>query len=63
MDALVVQYIVDNHAEQAQAKLQLGSNALITRPLYLAVRRMLPDAESIVSRFNAQLRSMIVDRT
>ena len=33
------------------------------RPLYFAVTRSRGDAESIVSRFNAQLRGMIADRT
>jgi polar amino acid transport system substrate-binding protein len=63
MDELVVQYIVSNHAEEARTRLQLGSTPLLTRPLYLAVARTLPDAESIVSRFNAQLRSMVADHT
>jgi polar amino acid transport system substrate-binding protein len=63
MDDLVVQYIVTNYADEARANLQLGATPLVTRPLYLAVRRSLPDAESIVTRFNAQLRSMIADRT
>ena len=63
MDELVVQYIVSNYAEQARTRLQLGSTPLVTRQLYLAVRRTLPDAESIVTRFNAQLRGMIADRT
>ncbi len=63
MDELVVQYIVSNYAEQARTRLQLGSTALLTRQLYLAVRRTLPDAESIVNRFNAQLRGMIADHT
>jgi hypothetical protein len=31
--------------------------------LYLAVRRSRPDAESIINRFNAQLRGMIADHT
>ena len=63
MDELVVQYIVSNYAEQARTRLQLGSTPLVTRQLYLAVRRTLPDAESIVTRFNAQLRGMIADHT
>jgi polar amino acid transport system substrate-binding protein len=63
MDELVVQYIVSNYAEQARTRLQLGAAPLLTRQLYLAVRRTLPDAESIVSRFNAQLRGMIADHT
>src|SRR5262245_34937437 len=63
MDDLVVQYIVNNHANQARERLQVGSTPLVTRPLYLAVRRSLADAELIVNRFNAQLRGMIADRT
>jgi len=63
MDEIVVQYIVDNHSDEARAKLRFGSASLLTRPLYLAVRRTHPDAQSIVDRFNAQLRAMIADRT
>jgi polar amino acid transport system substrate-binding protein len=63
MDELVVQYIVDNYPKEAGTKLQLGSTPLVTRELHLAIRRTRPDAESIISRFNAQLRGMIADRT
>ena len=63
MDELVVQYIVSNYANESRTRLQVGSTPLLIRPLYLAVRRSLPDAESIVDRFNAQLRGMIADRT
>ena len=63
MDELVVQYIVNNYATEARTKLQFGSTPLVRRQLFLAVRRSVPDADSIVTRFNAQLRNMIVDRT
>ena len=63
MDDLVVQYLLDNYAKEAQARLQLGSKPLITRPLCFAIRQSRPDADSIISRFNAQLRGMIADRT
>jgi polar amino acid transport system substrate-binding protein len=63
MDELVVQYIVSNYAEEARTRLQVGSKPLLTRPLHLAVRRALPDAESIIDRFNAQLQGMIADHT
>jgi polar amino acid transport system substrate-binding protein len=63
MDDLVVQYIVDHHANEARSKLQFGSTPLVTRQLYFAVRRSRPDAQSIVDRFNAQLRGMISDHT
>lgn len=63
MDELVVQYIVSNYPKESGARLEIGTTALITRDLYLAVRRARPDAESIINRFNAQLRGMIADRT
>jgi polar amino acid transport system substrate-binding protein len=63
MDEVVVQYIADHHAEEARTRLQVGSTPLVTRPLYFAVRRTVPDAQSIIDRFNAQLRDMIRDHT
>jgi polar amino acid transport system substrate-binding protein len=63
MDELVVEYIVDHHPEQARTRLQFGARPLITRQLFFAVRRTLPDAQSIVDRFNGQLRAMITDHT
>lgn len=63
MDDLVVQYIASNHADEARTRLQFGTTPLVTRTLHLAVRRDLPDADSIISRFNAQLRGMVADGT
>jgi polar amino acid transport system substrate-binding protein len=63
MDDLVVQYIVSNYPDEAATRLQIGSTPLVTRELYLALRRSRPDAQSIVTRFNEQLRSMIADGT
>jgi polar amino acid transport system substrate-binding protein len=63
MDDLVVQYIVSNYATEARTRLQVGTTPLVTRALYFAVRRTRPDAESIINRFNSQLRNMIADRT
>jgi len=62
MDELVVQYIVNNYAKEAQTRLELGKAAVIKRPLFLAVRRARPDSAAIISRFNATLRSLIADR-
>ena len=63
MDDLVVQYIISNYGEEARTRLAFGSTPLLARSLHLAVRRSLPEAESIISRFNAELRGMIADRT
>src|SRR5690349_5599331 len=59
MDELVVQYLLSNYPKESETRLQIGTSALLTKPLYFAIRRTYPDAESIVSRFNAQLRDMI----
>ena len=63
MDELVVEYIVDHHPEEARTRLQFGARPLITRQLFFSVRRTLPDAQSIIDRFNGQLRAMITDHT
>ena len=63
MDDLVVQYLISKHGEEARSRLVFGTAPLLSRSLHLAVRRSLPDADSIVSRFNAEVRSMMADRT
>ena len=63
VDELVVQYILNNHPAEAQARLQLGTKPLITRQLYFVVRRSVPDAAAIVDAFNAQVRALIADGT
>ncbi len=63
MDDLVVQYLIGNHGEVARTRLVFGSKPLLTRTLHLAVRRSLPDAEAIISRFDAEVRAMMADRT
>ena len=63
MDDLVVQYLVSNHAEEARTRLAFGSTPLLTRSLHLAIQRSLPDAESIISRFNFVLSFLMADRS
>jgi len=63
MDELVVHYIVSNYPKESDTKLEIGSTPLITRELHFALKRTRADAQSIIERFNAQLRGMIADRT
>ncbi len=63
MDDLVVQYLIANHEREAQTRLAFGSTPLLARSLHLAVRRSLPDADAIISRFNAEVGAMVADRT
>lgn len=63
IDELAVQYLLRNHPEEVKTRLALGSVPMLVRPLHFAVRRDLPDAQSIVDRFDAELRQMIADRS
>jgi polar amino acid transport system substrate-binding protein len=63
VDELVVHYIVRNYPKESAARLQIGSTPLVRRELFFAVSKARPEAESVVARFNAQLRGMIADRT
>jgi ABC-type amino acid transport substrate-binding protein len=63
VDDLVIQYILENHADDAKRWLEIGSRPLLVRPLHFAVRRDLPEAEVLVSRFDREIRGMIADGT
>jgi polar amino acid transport system substrate-binding protein len=63
IDDLVVNYLLSNYPKESATRLQIGSTPLLTRELHLAISRKRADAESIVAKFNAQLRGMIADRT
>jgi hypothetical protein len=63
MDELVVTYLVANHAKEAESRLQIGTAPLLTRELCLAISRTRHDAEEIVDAFNAQIRTMVKDRS
>src|SRR5262249_46995337 len=63
MDELVVNYIVSNYPKESDTKLEIGSTPLLTRPLHFVIKRTRPDAQSIIERFDAQLRGMVADRT
>lgn len=63
VDDLVVQYLLSHHAEEARTRLAFGSTPLLTRSLHFAVRRTLPNAESIISRLNIELSALMADRS
>ena len=61
LDALLVEFLFEEHAREAPEKLAVGSTPLIRRDLYFAVRKSLPDAQKIIDRFNDVLGSMVRD--
>jgi polar amino acid transport system substrate-binding protein len=63
MDDLVIQNLISNHADQVRARLALGAAPLVVRSLHFALRRSVPEAQSIVDRFDAEIRRMIADHS
>lgn len=63
IDELVIRYIVNQHREDAAAHLEIGSTPLARRTLHLAIRRDIEGAETIVRRFDEQIRGMMADGT
>ena len=63
IDELVVEFIRKNYPQQAKDYLAFGTKPLLVRTLHFAVRKDLPDAASIVDKFNSELRGLIADRT
>ena len=41
----------------------MGSEAIIVQPLYLAILKSIPDAESIIGSFNSSIQEMMADGT
>jgi polar amino acid transport system substrate-binding protein len=63
MDQLVVEFLVAQYETEAKTRLEFGATPLLIRKLHLAIRRTFPDAAGIITRFNAQMKTMVADRT
>jgi ABC-type amino acid transport substrate-binding protein len=63
LDELVVEYILKNYPGPAKDFLAFGSTPLLVRTLHFAVRKDLPNAASIIDKFNSELPVLIADHT
>jgi polar amino acid transport system substrate-binding protein len=63
LDALLVEFLFEEHAREAPQKLEVGGAPLIRRNLHFAVRKALPNAQKIIDGFNDVLGSMVRDGT
>lgn len=63
MEELVVAYLFEQQSKEANARLEIGTQPLVTRTLHFAVRKALPNAEQIIHRFNDAIASMVGDGT
>ncbi|HEX6243700.1 MAG TPA: transporter substrate-binding domain-containing protein, partial [Polyangiales bacterium] len=60
-DSLVIHQLAQHYPRETREKLEVGKEVLIKRPLYLTLRKDLPDAERIMADFNRQLEKMLQD--
>lgn len=63
LDALVVEFLFEQYPKQSLERLAVGTKPLIRRALHFAVRKALPDAATIIQRFNDVVRGMVRDGT
>ncbi len=63
VDELVARHLLTFQTEEATAKLEIGIKPLVRRMLHFAVRRDVPNADKIVSAFDAEIPQMLGDGT
>jgi ABC-type amino acid transport substrate-binding protein len=63
LDALLVEFLFEEHPKEAPERFEVGRTPLIRRTLHFAVRKALPNAAQIIERFNDVLGAMVRDGT
>ena len=61
VDALLIQYLLTYQEKEARQYLEIGTRPLITKHLYFALRKDLPEAEQIIHQFNIEVLRMVAD--
>ena len=63
VDDLLVQYMLTRQGTEAREYLEIGSNAMLNRSLYFALRKDLEGADAILEVFNDAIGNMVADGT
>lgn len=63
VDHLLIQYLMSNQQKEVAKYLAIGSEPLFTRSLHFAIRKDVPNADSIIQRFNTEIKKMMADGT
>jgi len=63
VDELLIHYLLEYQHQEVKKYLSVGSKAIMIQPLYFAILKKLPDAESVITEFNENIRQMIIDGT
>src|SRR6187551_2680766 len=60
-DALLMAHVFEQYPRQANERLVVATEPLITRSLHFVVRKDAPEAQQIIKRFNEEIRLMLAD--
>ncbi len=63
VDELLIKYLLEYQHQEVKKYLAIGSEAVMVQPLYLAVLKDHPNANTIIAHFNEQIEDMMVDGT
>ena len=61
VDNLLIQYLLKYEVNDIDNLLEFAKVPLIPKPLYFAIRKDIPNAEGIITRFNEEIKGMITD--
>ncbi|WFB36992.1 transporter substrate-binding domain-containing protein [Kiritimatiellota bacterium B12222] len=61
VDELLLHYAMQNQLEKFKKTLVFGTQPIITKPLYFALRKDTPNAAEIIETFNRELATMLQD--
>ena len=61
VDALLIEYVLKYQSEDAAKYLEIGTNTMLKRSLYFAIRKDFPGADMIIRNFSAEIKKMIAD--
>lgn len=63
IDALLLQYLFKYQMNDVSEFLEIGTTPLLTKSLHFAIRKEIPGAREIISTFNCEIDTMILDGT
>lgn len=63
VDALLIEYLLTYQKDETAQYLEIGTNTILEKDLYFAIRKDVKDAAEIIEKFNASIDEMMVDGT
>jgi hypothetical protein len=63
VDALLIQYLLKFQLNDVTEFLEISDDPLIVKSLHFAIRKEIPEAKQIISRFDEEIQKMIADGT